>query len=290
VDEVVGAGEGETAAALPPLRFTALHPREVPVATWQTLLVYTHVASAAEAVLADAAKFQDELGARPREVHAMAVRSVERGVQLTIVPTCDGVRFNPERISFTWDEDVQRSYFRFEAAPELAGLAGNGEITVYVGPLIVSTLKFALLFDQADASPDVSLPTAQTTGQLFEAIFASYSHDDSAVVLACRNAYKALGLNVNIDIDSLRSGDHYDTRLLQLIDSSDIFQLFWSERSARSEYVRKEWSYALEHSKGPGFIRPVYWQQPLIPPPAELNDLHFTYIELPALSAGSGDS
>jgi hypothetical protein len=52
--------------------------------------------------------------------------------------------------------------------------------------------------------------------------------------------------------------------------------------------VRKEWSYALEHSKGPGFIRPVYWQQPLVPPPPELNDLHFTYIELPALGAGEG--
>ena len=34
-------------------------------------------------------------------------------------------------------------------------------------------------------------------------------------------------------------------RLLELIDEADIFQLFWSSNSMRSEYVRREWEHAL---------------------------------------------
>ena len=44
-----------------------------------------------------------------------------------------------------------------------------------------------------------------------------------------------------------------------------------------------EWQYALQHSKDEGFIRPVYWEKPLIPPPSKLSHMHFAYIELARL-------
>jgi len=72
-----------------------------------------------------------------------------------------------------------------------------------------------------------------------------------------------------------------------MIDNADLFQLFWSERSARSPYVDQEWRYALQHYKGEGFIRPVYWENPLVPPPRELSHLHFDYIELPRLETSA---
>jgi len=103
-------------------------------------------------------------------------------------------------------------------------------------------------------------------------------------VQACRSAYQALGFDVLIDMDSLRAGQKFDQALMRLIDTSDIFQLFWSRRSAESAYVRKEWEYALAHARGEGFIRPVYWELPLVPPPEPLAQFHFKYIELPQLS------
>ena len=70
---------------------------------------------------------------------------------------------------------------------------------------------------------------------------------------------------------------------MKMIDTSDLFQLFWSTSAAQSAYVRQEWQYALHQLRGEGFIRPVYWERPLVSPPVELHHLHFAYIELPRL-------
>ena len=62
---------------------------------------------------------------------------------------------------------------------------------------------------------------------------------------------------------------------LELIEQADVFQLFWSEHSARSENVKREWLHALELQR-PNFVRPVYWTSNLQPdPPEELGELHF---------------
>ena len=62
-----------------------------------------------------------------------------------------------------------------------------------------------------------------------------------------------------------------------MIDRADIFQLFWSNTAAASKYVRQEWEHALNLQRQQGFIRPVYWQQPMPPPPPELGAIHFAY-------------
>jgi hypothetical protein len=68
--------------------------------------------------------------------------------------------------------------------------------------------------------------------------------------------------------------------LLELIDQADIFQLFWSWNSMKSEYVRREYEHALALGRR-GFIHPNYWEVPMpqsssppLPPP-ELAKLHF---------------
>jgi hypothetical protein len=53
--------------------------------------------------------------------------------------------------------------------------------------------------------------------------------------------------------------------------------LFWSENSSKSEYCRQEWQYALQLKRGEGFIRPVFWQEPIPTPPEELSDIHFDF-------------
>jgi FHA domain/TIR domain len=267
------------------IQFTAFYSRVVPTTTWNTLLVYAHIEAALPAVREDALKFKEEIGSLASEASAWATLPMTRGTQITLVPTCQGVRFNPERFVFTWIEDWHQVKFRFQVDQRLANTVGNGEITMYAGPLIIGSVKISMRFVQQSLAPPIKERESivEAPAALYKHIFTSYSHQDTPVVLACRNAYKALGFESLIDIDTLRSGQRWNIELMRMIDSADLFQLFWSPGAARSAYVRQEWQYALQRMPGESFIRPVYWEKPLVPPPAELKHLHFAYIELPRL-------
>ncbi len=267
------------------IQFTAFYSRVVPTMTWNTLLVYAHIEAALQAVREDALKFKEEIGSFAGEASAWATLPMTRGTQITVVPTCQGIRFNPERFVFTWIEDWHQIKFRFQVDQRLANIVGNGEITTYAGPLIIGSLKISMRFVQQSLVPHIEKRRnfVETSASLYKHIFTSYSHQDTPVVLACRNAYKALGFESLIDIDTLRSGQRWNTELMRMIDTADLFQLFWSAGAAQSTYVRQEWQYALQRMPEESFIRPVYWEKPLVPPPAELKHLHFAYIELPRL-------
>jgi len=259
------------------VNFSAFYPREMTVEKWYSLLVYTYVPSVSETVRKDARKFEDEIG----EIHESKPASttqLTRGTEVTIVPTCDGVTFNPERVTFQWLEDQHRAQFRLRADASMADLAGNALITIYVGPLIVGTLKMGILFNTTEAAPE-SVRSEEVSGQMYhqDDIFISYSHRDTGVVKVCKKAYEALGHNVLIDFETLRSGQKWNAELMRMIDRASIFQLFWSENSSKSEYCRQEWEYALKLNRGEGFIRPVFWKEPIPNPPAELSDLHFDF-------------
>lgn len=265
------------------LQFTAFHPRIVLVETWNTLLVYTYIESALEAIRADAARYKDKLGPHPSKAEAWAARRLARGTRLTVVPNFQGVNFYPERIVFTWERDWHPAIFSFYAYRRWAGAVGSGEITILTGPLIIATLKVSLRFGEQTFQPQVwdSFNQEEVSVYPYRKIFASYCHDDTPIVLAIRKASEVIGDESLMDIANLRSGQNWNPSLLRLIDSSDIFQLFWSDRSANSFYVRQECEYALQHYKYDGFIRPVYWEKPMRPPPPELKHLQFAYYELP---------
>ncbi len=270
------------------VRFTAYFPKEIVVEKWYSLLVYSYVQNALDKVRADASKFKNELGSLPREAHSGTPAQLARGTELVIVPTCEGMVFNPDRISIRWLEDVHRAEVRFSARKELAGSAGNGIITISVGPVIIAAIKMALLIEEAGEIPQQTTTTQEATTTVYkqDQIFLSYSHTDTPIVVACRNAYKSLGFKPLIDIDELRSGENWNDELMRMIDRADIFQLFWSGRSSQSKYVQQEWEYALRKSaatKGQGFIRPEYWEKPLTPPPDALGHLHFAYMPLAKL-------
>lgn len=259
------------------VNFSAYYPKEVTVEKWYTLLVYTFIPAALEAVRRDAERFKDEIG-EMRESQSASPTKLARGTEISLVPACEGVTFNPERVSFEWLEDHHRAQFRMKADASMADMAGNGKVTVYVGPVIVATLKMGMLFNEAEAGPG-PVSSGETITQMYreDEIFMSYSHRDTDIVLNCQKAYEALGFTVLIDRDTLRSGQKWNDELMRMIERADIFQLFWSENSSKSEYCRQEWQHALGCNKGAGFIRPVYWQEPIPNPPAELSDLHFDF-------------
>jgi len=274
------------------VNFTAYHPRDVGAEAWYTLLFYTHLADVFEQVQRDAARFADEMAGDPREVKARTTARLRRGTDLRIVPEGRGLTFKPAEAVLTWDEDMERALFRFKASGEMVNEPVLGEISVYVGPLEIATVRFSVFVTEGDRA-EAHVPLVESSASMYQRIFASYSHQDTPVVDTVVETLKVVGFDVLIDRETLQAGRDWSRQLEELIDQADIFQLFWSENSARSEYVRREWEYALlqsvrlgkgtGESPGAGFIRPVYWQEPLAPVPGALRHLHFKF--LPALAA-----
>ena len=115
----------------------------------------------------------------------------------------------------------------------------------------------------------------------FQRIFASYAREDARVVECVGSILRALQLgDLRRDLEILRAGDDWEKKLYREIEGADSFQLFWSHYAKLSRNVQSEWRYALSLDRE-RFVRPVYWEEPLIEPPRALRRLHFAKIQLP---------
>jgi len=266
------------------ISFTAYHPKESNIKSWHTLLVYTHIVSAWAKVQQDVLRFTDQIQS-PKKNTSQSLTSITRGTELTIIPSCEGVDFNPERVSFKWLEDFHRADFRFKADESLAGDAAKGQITIYAGPLIIGTLKFAMLFNEKDTQPDLDHEEhVKMYGK--DDVFISYSRKDSEVARTFKTVLEGTGLDVFLDVDDIKSGQLWEDELKRRIERAQIFQIFWSANYSQSENCKQEWEYALQQNKDEGYIRPVFWEKPISPnPPEELNKFNFKYVELPMSKA-----
>ncbi len=264
--------------------FTAYHPIKGNTKDWLTLLVYAHTSSLLAKVRRDVEKFNDPTKS-PKETTSQSFTKITQGTELTIVPSCKGVTFNPERIRFKWMESLHRVDFRFKADKSLSDDAAKGQITIYVGPVIIGILKFAMVFDDKKNKPVEHEERAKMYGK--DDVFISYSRKDAKVARAFKTILSAAGLDVFLDVDNLRSGQLWKNELLHRIERAGIFQMFWSENYSQSENCEMEWRHALKQRKSEGYIRPVFWKIPLSPnPPNELSKFNFEYIELPSITGG----
>lgn len=254
--------------------FSLYHPKEAAATQWYTLLAYIHLESVRDSVQKNAQKFADEMGGDLRGISSRKSAQLTRGTEVRFMPSAEGIEFNPQAQTVIWKEDFERVNFRFRASADLIGEPCFGEMAIYVGPLEIATLRFSIFISEmAVAQPE----QATVQAEMYHQIFASYSHQDAAIVKACEKAFKAIGYDVLIDYQSLRSGEAWSDALEKLIDQADIFQLFWSPQSSTSDHVRREWEYALTKQQG-SFIRPVYWVEPMPPVPDKLAHLHFKFL------------
>ena len=107
--------------------------------------------------------------------------------------------------------------------------------------------------------------------------FASYASEDrDEVIRVIQGMRKARqDLDVFLDVEGLRSGEHWEERLYHEIDSSDILYLCWSRSAKDSKWVDREWRYAFQQ-KGTAGVEPVPLEpSEICPPPPELDRKHF---------------
>ncbi|HUT95703.1 MAG TPA: toll/interleukin-1 receptor domain-containing protein, partial [Thermoguttaceae bacterium] len=272
------------------VQFSVFRPKVVQPEDWYDLLAAAHLEEKRpgapeeepEPIEKVRRRVAQILGAQVREYKETtqdSTQAVPRGGEITFVPEMENVEFNPPRQTILWVEDEYVVPFRFCASAELDGTTARGRMSVFLGAILLADVPLKFEVSSSAAGPAESPPEQRETARPYRKIFASYSHQDLVIVEQFERYAEALGDEYLRDWRTLRAGEVWNDRLMQMIDEADVFQLFWSRNSMNSAYVRREWEYALASGRRK-FIRPVYWEEPLPQrppdlPPEELARLHF---------------
>jgi hypothetical protein len=256
------------------LRFSAFHAKEIAANEWHPLHVYAYRGYAAGLVTKDAHSADGDL---PQAMYAQPAKpewsSISENLQIMATPHIPGFQFNPMQASVLFLEDWHRIDFRMRAVDALATRPYTGSVTLSIGGVIVADIPLTVMVSHS-SSLDLGF---SAVAKPYEAIYCSYSLQDSTVVQQIEHVSELLGLDYLHELTRLRSELTWNEALRQKLEDADIFQLFWSDQAATAQYVEQEWRYALRMAHKPAFLRPVYWQQPLKLPPSELEHLNFAY-------------
>lgn len=169
----------------------------------------------------------------------------------------------------------QRKYLTFSFPVEIPSDYAKNQILfiakVYFNGIIATKLKFvANCTLPQEQKPQISREDVLTA-------FISYaSQDRSRVATIIQGMKKARpDMDIFFDVESLRSGEYWEAALRREIEKRDILFLCWSNNAKNSEWVQKEWQYALTN-KGLDSIEPIPLVSPAeCPPPEELKSKHF---------------
>ena len=272
------------------VRFTVYRPQALSPEVWASLLVFAHktdlVIRPDQAPLDPGKQVEDiaraHFGNVPvRQASGDARGVVFRGARLRVAPDLPGLVCNPAESEFDWWEPVHQAEFRLLAGLSLLGSVVRGAVRVWCGSLLLGEVSLAITITAGTSGAES--PVVTESAPRYRKIFPSYSHDDREIVDAFAEAARALGDQYLQDVLALRSAERWQSRLTELIEEADIFQLFWYSNSMRSRYCREEWEHALALRR-PLFVRPLYWEDPLPHdaamglPPTALRELEFVRV------------
>lgn len=275
------------------VQFSVYQPREVIPDKWYRLLSFAYlsekrpesdidepnpiedVESQAKMILKELSEYEN--------LKQFSKQAIPEESQITFRPHIEGVTFNPEERTFKWlGESVYKEEFGLKVNKKYDGNTLRGEMTVFMGSMIIAEINLQISVNSNAVSTN-GTSMKKSSANVYRKIFASYSHKDSSIVEIFEHFSSALGDKYLRDQISLRTGELWNDRIMEMIEEADIFQLFWSWNSINSNYVKEEYEYALSLNRA-HFIRPVYWEEPLpeVPdeelPPIELKRLHFQRI------------
>jgi len=269
---------GTQQSLLEKLSFTAGYPNIIRSDNWYSLFLYLHLPKFQKNVRKILEEKSHQQGFSPAVSATDSFNLIERGTRLKIIPNVKGITFNPTEQELAWYEDIQEVIFRLKADSNMMDRLLIGSIDIYKGYLLIGHIPISIKVSMTKKTVEMVMANSK----IFEKLFASYSHKDASIVNQFILAYKALGIKVYIDKETLRSGEKWRKKLTQLIERADVFQLYWSEAASESFNVQKEWEYALIllSQKGEKFIRPCYWEIPMPDPPIKLESFHFEALDI----------
>ena len=196
--------------------------------------------------------------------------------ELTIYLQLDEFEIKDPFQPIYWNGEITNIGFIVSAPINLGQGFYIGKVHILSNGLLISKMVFELSVKPAtDITEEKSLKEAKSYLTQVNSAFASYSSEDREQVLMRVQGMSHAGLDVFMDVLSLRSGQKWQSEIFDRIRKSDLFFLFWSKNASNSDWVKREWQFALE-MKGIDFIHPIPLISPSeMPPPEELASLHF---------------
>ena len=144
--------------------------------------------------------------------------------------------------SFVWQGKATKCFFNVTIPSDYDKKKCFVEIFLSVNEVPLGEMSFTTKIVEEYSSEKIA---TNIFPKQFKKVFISYSHADIDNVQFVATAYKALGVNYFFDSDNLVGGDVYEEKIMNNIDSSDLFILCWSANAAKSDFIPKEIDRAL---------------------------------------------
>lgn len=205
-----------------------------------------------------------------RETRSGALK-VQIGSAVKVCLTAPDISIEDSEQTLSWQGDYLNFCFAVSVPEHYQKSQILFSANVYIDDLIVTKLKFIAQCLSPQAQ-NMSVTREDVTSA-----FVSYARQDRNRVAAIIQGMRKIrpDLDVFFDVESLRSGDDWESALHREIERRDVLFLCWSHYAQQSRWVEKEWRYALER-KGLSGIEPVPIEPPdACPPPEELRQKHF---------------
>lgn len=261
---------------------TVSYPKQVSSLKWNSILFFIYKAEYFHRVNTEISLKAPTTEDNFNQLTERLVYRLVEGCKITVIFRSSDFQFNQSKFEIKWFEGYQKSEVRFMYNSEVSTVIyGEILIDLFIEKLFVSSLKLNIQVINDEKSAHAQVNQVENL-KFFEEVFASYSRDDFEIVNDYKEKYRALGIHLFVDLFDLQSGVQWRIKLFEQIDSSDVFQLFWSNSAKKSNYVELEWRRALGISpkKVEGFIKPLYWVNPIPAVPVELSDINFLKVDI----------
>ena len=267
------------------VHFTLTGPIVLAPGTAHELQFWLHIEQQRAAVL-QAASLLQGLPLSELAVKSEGPYPLQRGSRISVRLQINGLTCSDSHKWITWTGEIGNTTFVVEVPLGASQRAYPGRASIRLNGCEIARMSFLVRVGAANLKVE-EIPS-QTKSH--RSAFASYASEDRAEVLSrvqgMEAAYK--GLDVFVDVVNLRSGQNWERELAEQISKADVFYLFWCCHAMKSEWVAREWHWALA-AKGQQFIDPVPLQGPaLAPPPNELAAKHFNDPLLAFIAAAGG--
>ncbi|MFB2837927.1 TIR domain-containing protein [Floridanema evergladense] len=218
------------------------------------------------------------------ESKKLGVRSlgipIERGTELTFSLSIPKLEVDEPIQQLIWNGKANSVQFGVTVPADLTQKTVIGTVTVSQNSVPLGHLKFKLSIATSNSANSSQLQPVGEVARIYKKAFVSYSSKDRQEVLKRVQGLAVTGIEIFQDVLNLEPGDRWEKELYRHINECDLFLLFWSTAAKESKWVLKEVLYALERQGKDGLNPPeiipvIIESPPLVPPPDELQHLHF---------------
>ncbi|MFB2898341.1 TIR domain-containing protein [Aerosakkonemataceae cyanobacterium BLCC-F50] len=205
---------------------------------------------------------------------------IERGTELSFSLSIPKLEVDEPIQELIWNGTANSVQFGVTVPADLTQKTLIGTVTVSQNSIPIGHLKFKLSITASGSANSSQPQPVGEAARIYKKAFVSYSSKDRQEVLKRVQALAVTGIEVFQDVLNLEPGDRWEKELYRHINECDLFLLFWSTAAKESKWVLKEVLYALERQGKDGLnppeIIPVIIEgPPLVPPPEQLQHLHF---------------